>query len=120
MAIKASLIFGGVSIVLTFGSLSYITYSISKQFLTYPSFWKKIEFHTFFYNVFMVLIGGKKIGQFNLEFLEKEGWSVDRFAEVTGVFSHGETLGDLKENIRGVYRTMLESEPVRSEMGLFF
>jgi len=51
------------------------------------------------------------MGKFTLEYWEDEGWFVGRLVEVPGVFSQGETLEELKENIRDAYRMMLESEP---------
>jgi predicted RNase H-like HicB family nuclease len=51
------------------------------------------------------------MSKFTLEFWEDDGWFVGRLIEVPGVFSQGETLEELKENIRDAYRMMLESEP---------
>jgi len=51
------------------------------------------------------------MSQFTLEFWEDEGWFVGRLVEVPGVFSQGETLEELQENIRDAYRMMIESEP---------
>jgi predicted RNase H-like HicB family nuclease len=65
----------------------------------------------FFDNIFVIIIGGNKMSQFTLEFWEDEGWFVGRLVEVPGVFSQGETLEELQENIRDAYRMMLESEP---------
>ena len=33
-----------------------------------------------------------------------EGWYIGRLKEVPGVFSQGETLSDLEENIRDAYQ----------------
>ena len=48
---------------------------------------------------------------FTLEYWTDEGWFVGRLKEIPGVFSQGETLDELKENIADAYRTMLKSEP---------
>ncbi len=48
--------------------------------------------------------------QFTLEYWEDEGWFVGRLVEVPGVFSQGETLEELQENIRDAYRMVVESE----------
>lgn len=45
-----------------------------------------------------------------LEYWKDEGWLVGRIVEVPGVFSQGETLDDLKENIQDAYKLMLQSE----------
>jgi len=37
-----------------------------------------------------------------------EGWYVGRLKEVPGVFSQGESLEELEENIRDAYRLMAE------------
>jgi predicted RNase H-like HicB family nuclease len=49
--------------------------------------------------------------QFTLEYWEDEGWYVGRLVEVPAVFSQGETLEELKENIEDAYNTMLDTEP---------
>jgi predicted RNase H-like HicB family nuclease len=47
-----------------------------------------------------------------LEYWEDDGWLVGRLLEVPGVFSQGETLEELNENIKDAYKLMLESEPL--------
>ena len=47
-----------------------------------------------------------------LEYWEDEGWVVGRLVEVPGVFSQGETLKELKENIKDAYKLILDSEPL--------
>lgn len=44
---------------------------------------------------------------FTLEYWEDDGWFVGRLKEVPGVFSQGESLEALKENIIDAYRMML-------------
>lgn len=48
--------------------------------------------------------------QFTLEYWQDSGWYVGRLTEVPGVFSQGETLEKLEENIRDAYRMMLEAD----------
>ncbi len=48
---------------------------------------------------------------FTLEYWIDEGWFVGKLREIPGVFSQGETLEELKENIADAYRMMLKSEP---------
>jgi len=50
--------------------------------------------------------------KFNLEYWEDDGWFVGRLIEVPGVFSQGETLEELKDNINESYKLMTESEPL--------
>ena len=45
---------------------------------------------------------------FTLEYWMDEGWYVGRIREVPGVFSQGETLDELVENVREVYQLMME------------
>jgi len=52
------------------------------------------------------------MGKFTLEYWEDEGWLVGRLVEVPGVFSQGETLEELVENIQDAYKLTLESEPI--------
>ncbi|MEA1895316.1 MAG: type II toxin-antitoxin system HicB family antitoxin [Euryarchaeota archaeon] len=44
---------------------------------------------------------------FALEYWIDESWYVGRLREVPGVFSQGESLEELEENIRDVYRLMI-------------
>ena len=50
--------------------------------------------------------------KFNLEYWEDDGWLIGRLIEVPGVFSQGETLEELKDNINDSYKLMAESEPL--------
>jgi predicted RNase H-like HicB family nuclease len=54
------------------------------------------------------------MSKFTLEYWEDDGWLVGRLVEIPGVFSQGETLEELKENIQDAYKLMIESEPVDS------
>jgi len=50
---------------------------------------------------------------FTLEYWLDEGWYVGRLMEIPGVFSQGETLEELEENIREAYKLMMdEEEPI--------
>ncbi len=49
--------------------------------------------------------------EFTLEFWEDDGWYVGRLREVPGVFSQGETLVELEENIAEAYRMISEDTP---------
>jgi predicted RNase H-like HicB family nuclease len=46
-----------------------------------------------------------------------DGWYVGRLREVPGVFSQGETLEELEDNIRDAYRLLLEDEPAEPRPG---
>ena len=48
--------------------------------------------------------------KFTLEYWKDDDWFVGRLVEIPGVFSQGETLDQLKENIKDAYRMMVESE----------
>ncbi len=47
---------------------------------------------------------------FTLEYWRDDNWFVGKLKEVPGVFSQGETLDELKENIADAYHMMLETE----------
>jgi len=47
---------------------------------------------------------------FTLEYWLDEGWYVGRLKEMLGVFSQGQTLEELKENILEAYNLMMEEE----------
>jgi predicted RNase H-like HicB family nuclease len=48
--------------------------------------------------------------QFTLVYWQDDGWFVGRLKEVPGVFSQGETLEELEENIRDAYQLMMANE----------
>jgi len=48
--------------------------------------------------------------EFTLEFWEDDGWFVGKLKEVPGVFSQGETLQDLEENIADAYQLMSQDD----------
>jgi len=53
--------------------------------------------------------------QYTLEYWLDDDWYVGRLKEVPGVFSQGETLAELEENILDVFQLMMEeAEPVPS------
>ena len=45
---------------------------------------------------------------FTLEYWQDEEWFVGKLKEVPGVFSQGETLQELEENIRDAYQLVIE------------
>lgn len=54
---------------------------------------------------------------FTLEYWMDDGWFVGRLKEIPGVFSQGETLEELKENVADAYRMMLQSDPEPDRAG---
>jgi predicted RNase H-like HicB family nuclease len=48
--------------------------------------------------------------KFALEYWRDGKWYVGRLPEVPGVFSQGATLAELEDNIRHVYRMMLDAD----------
>jgi predicted RNase H-like HicB family nuclease len=57
---------------------------------------------------------------FTLEYWLDDDWYVGRLREVPGVFSQGESLQDLEENIQDAYRLMAGADaiPAHSESHL--
>ncbi|MGR3309383.1 MAG: type II toxin-antitoxin system HicB family antitoxin [Candidatus Brocadiales bacterium] len=55
---------------------------------------------------------------FTLEYWVDEGWYVGRLKEIPGVFSQGESLEELEENIREAYQLMKEEEEVSPHDGV--
>ena len=55
---------------------------------------------------------------FTLEYWIDDGWYVGRLKGVLGVFSQGETLEKLEENIKDAYHLMMaeEEQPPSSEI----
>ncbi len=50
------------------------------------------------------------VRHFTLEYWIDDGWYVGRLKEVPSVFSQGETLEALEENIQEAYKLMMEDE----------
>lgn len=50
------------------------------------------------------------VRHFTLEYWIDDGWYVGKLREVPGVFSQGETLEELEENIKDAYHIMLDEE----------
>ncbi|MCH8317837.1 MAG: type II toxin-antitoxin system HicB family antitoxin [Bacteroidetes bacterium] len=50
--------------------------------------------------------------QFTLEYWIDDNWYVGKLKEIPGVFSQGETLEELEDNIRDAYQLMLDDEEV--------
>ena len=48
---------------------------------------------------------------FTLEYWQDDGWYVGKLKEVPGVFSQGETIKELEENIEDAYKLIMEDEP---------
>ena len=49
-----------------------------------------------------------RILRFRMEYWKDGKWYIGRLPQVPGVFSQGETLDELEQNIRDAYRLMLE------------
>lgn len=50
------------------------------------------------------------VRHFTLEYWIDDGWYVGKLREVPGVFSQGETLEELENNIKDAYHIMLDEE----------
>jgi len=55
---------------------------------------------------------------FTLEYWIDDGWFVGRLKEVPGIFSQGESLEELEENIQEAYNLMMEEEKVLPHAGI--
>lgn len=52
-----------------------------------------------------------------LEHWQDDGWYVGKIKEIPGIFSQGETLDELKANLKEAYQLMMEEEdPVSPEL----
>ncbi|MBI4726542.1 type II toxin-antitoxin system HicB family antitoxin [candidate division TA06 bacterium] len=54
---------------------------------------------------------------FTLAYWIDDGWYVGRIREIPGIFSQGETLDELKENIKEAYNLMLQEDKAAAEEG---
>ena len=50
--------------------------------------------------------------QYTLEYWKDEDWYIGRIKEMPGIFSQGETLEELEENVKDAYRLMMEDDTV--------
>jgi predicted RNase H-like HicB family nuclease len=50
------------------------------------------------------------VRSFTLEYWIDDGWYIGRLVEAPGVFSQGESLQELEDNIRDAYHLMLAEE----------
>jgi len=50
------------------------------------------------------------VRDFTLEYWIDDGWYVGKLREIPGVFSQGETLEELEDNIKDAYHIMLDEE----------
>lgn len=55
---------------------------------------------------------------FTLEYWVDDDWYVGKLKEVPGVFSQGETLEELEENIRDAYEMMMEDDMMPARVGV--
>jgi predicted RNase H-like HicB family nuclease len=55
---------------------------------------------------------------FTLEYWVDDGWYVGRLKEVPGIFSQGESLEELEENIREAYQLMVEDNEILPHTGV--
>jgi predicted RNase H-like HicB family nuclease len=63
------------------------------------------------------LLGDFMSQTFILEYWNDDNWLVGRLKGIPGVFSQGQTLEELEENIRDAYQLMnMEAEPAPAEV----
>ncbi len=55
--------------------------------------------------------------KFTLEYWIDDDWYVGKLREVPGIFSQGETLSELEENIRDAYKIIIEDEGACHRIG---
>lgn len=55
---------------------------------------------------------------FTLEYWIDDDWYIGKLKEIPGVFSQGETLEELEENIRDAYQMMMEEDVIPIRVGV--
>jgi predicted RNase H-like HicB family nuclease len=58
------------------------------------------------------------VRHFTLEYWIDDGWYIGKLREVPGVFSQGETLEELEDNIKDAYHMMLDEEEQTERPGV--
>jgi predicted RNase H-like HicB family nuclease len=56
--------------------------------------------------------------QFTLEYWMDDGWYIGKLKEVLGIFSQGETLEELEDNIKDAYELMMEDDGADEHPGI--
>jgi predicted RNase H-like HicB family nuclease len=56
--------------------------------------------------------------QFTLEYWMDDGWYIGKLKEVPGIFSQGETLEELEDNIKDAYELMMEDDGADEHLGI--
>ncbi|HDY88917.1 MAG TPA: type II toxin-antitoxin system HicB family antitoxin [bacterium] len=54
------------------------------------------------------------VRHFTLEYWIDDGWYVGKLKEIPGIFSQGETLEELEDNIQEAYKLMVDDEDIIS------
>ena len=57
------------------------------------------------------------IRNYTLEYWKDDGWFVGKIKEIPGIFSQGETLEELEDNIKDAYKLIL-AEPQETHPGI--
>jgi len=68
---------------------------------------KKLYKSDILYLILFIKEGENMRRKFTLEYWIDEGWYVGRLKEIPGVFSQGENLEELKENIIDAYKLVM-------------
>ncbi|KAA0231904.1 type II toxin-antitoxin system HicB family antitoxin [bacterium] len=56
--------------------------------------------------------------QFTLEYWLDDGWYVGKLKEIPGIFSQGESLEELEQNIREAHQLMMAEEATEFRAGV--
>jgi predicted RNase H-like HicB family nuclease len=60
----------------------------------------------------------RMLKDFTLEYWKDDGWYVGKLKEIPGVFSQGETLQELEDNIRDAYNEVMKEEASTPHRGI--
>jgi len=55
---------------------------------------------------------------FTMDYWQEDGWYIGKLREVPGVFSQGETLEELQENLRDAYHMMMEADTAQEHAAM--
>ena len=58
------------------------------------------------------------LSNFTLEYWMDDDWYVGKLKEIPGIFSQGETLEEMEENIQDAYNMILQEEQSESHPGM--
>ncbi len=59
----------------------------------------------------------KMLRKYTFEYWVEDGWYIRKIKEIPGIFSQGESIGELEDNIKDAFRLMLDERSTEIHPG---